>query len=255
MEPPSLPRMPPVQYQILWAAVGVHVLRLVLVAAFGPLVDWLTMGGLAAVYAYIAVRFLRHRWQIRRALRILRRLAPVNRTAVLDGLDDERARAYFEYRLAEHGEPQSIGVVEKFGFSPVDHRELGILTWVTAIAAVLALVAPASMGLAGAWRVTAYGCALALASAVWILLRESDQRSRSFQVSPFGLSEVLPDGSVRRLLWGYGIVLRNRPWLRRIELAPSDSPDSINIPYSVVGFDRLVEEILTKGGFQHDETA
>ena len=55
MEPPSIPRMPPVQYRMLWAAGGVNVLRLILVAAFGPLVDWLTMGGLAAVYAYIAV--------------------------------------------------------------------------------------------------------------------------------------------------------------------------------------------------------
>jgi hypothetical protein len=255
MEPPSIPRMPPVQYRMLWAAGGVNVLRLILVAVFGPLVDWLTMGGLAAVYAYIVVRFLRHRWQIRRALRILRRLPAVNRTAVLDGLDDEHAKAYFEYRLAEHGEPQSIGVVERFGFSPVDRREFAILTLVTAIAAVLVLVAPVSMGLDGVWRITAYGCALALAFAVWILLRGSDQLSRTFEVSPFGLSEVLPDASVRRLLWGYGIVLRNRPWLRRIELAPPDHPDSINIPYSVVGFDRLVEEILNKGGFQHDEAA
>jgi hypothetical protein len=252
MEPPSIPRMPAVRYRIMWVAGGVNLLQLFLAWALGPWVNWLTIGGLVAVYAYLAVRLLRHRWQIRRAVRFLRRLTAVDRTAVLDGLDDNHARAYFEYRLAEHGEPQATGVVERFGFSPVDRRELTILTWVTAIAAGLALVAPLSTSFDGWRRIAALGFAVALAAVVWLLFRRADQLSRTFEVSPFGLSEALPDGSVRRLLWGYGIVLRNRPWLRRVELALSDSPASIKIPYSVVGFDRLVEEILTKGGFKDE---
>jgi hypothetical protein len=78
--------------------------------------------------------------------------------------------------------------------------------------------------------------------------------ARTFEISPFGLTETAADETTRRLLWGYGLTLRNRPWLRRIELSPSGQREYIDIPYRLVGFERLTELILDKGGFREPQS-
>jgi hypothetical protein len=92
--------------------------------------------------------------------------------------------------------------------------------------------------------------AVALLAGLGIMARKSDDLLRTFEVSSFGLSEDMPDGRVRRLLWGNGVLLRNRPWLRRIELAVEGQPGRIGIPYRVVGFEQLVSSIMSRGGFE-----
>jgi hypothetical protein len=255
VEPPSIPRMPPTQWQFLWGAILINVLRMVLVDAVGPVVDWIWMGGFAAVLLYAGCRLLWGRWQLRRAIRVLRRLTPVNRAALLEDLEDTGARAYFEYQLMEHGAASDEGVVEHFAFSPVDRREIAALTWGLAVLGLLIPTMASSLRLDLRWIMAALAGAIALGVAVTVLIRVRADMSRRFAVSSFGLLETLPDGSVRRLMWGNGIVIVNRPWLRRIELSVDGNPERVHIPYNVVGFDRLVEAILEKGHFVREEAA
>jgi len=254
MEPPSIPRMPETRYRFLWGALAFNMLRMGLEAAFGRWVTWVTVAGLAAAYAYVIARWLYARWRIRRTVHFLRGLTAESRNAVFDQVP-EGDKAYFEHQLAEHGAPQAAGVVERFEFSPVDRRELAFVTGVTTVVAVLTFLAGAPIGFANMRGTGMLSCALVSSIGVFLMLRKSEQLSSSFEVSPFGISEVLPNGSVRQLLWGYGLLLRNRPWLRRIEVGPENEPQPIAIPYSVVGFDRLLTAIIEKGGFARDTAA
>jgi len=74
----------------------------------------------------------------------------------------------------------------------------------------------------------------------------------AFEVSPFGLSEIHDDGTIRRIVWGAGVTLRNHASRRRLELFVTSADSCIDIPYSVVGFSRLVGLIVAKGGFVVD---
>jgi len=132
----------------------------------------------------------------------------------------------------------------------VDIREVKALLWITACCAGLLLVGPLIFALRTPMRVISLTCAFGLAGVVQALRTISAQMGRVFEVSPFGLSEIAADGSIRRLLWGYGLTLRNRPWLRRLELSPKDVSDHLDLPYAIVGFERLVELIFDKGGFR-----
>ena len=87
---------------------------------------------LGALYAYVGVRRTIHAWQIRRAIRVLRSFDASGRDRIYSVIEDEHAKAYFEYHLADHGEPETAGLVERFRFSPVDMRESPLMTWASA---------------------------------------------------------------------------------------------------------------------------
>ena len=69
-----------------------------------------------------------------------------------------------------------------------------------------------------------------------------------FEVSPFALSAIAADGSIRRIIFGAGCTLRNDPRRRCLELSTSDG-FSIEIPHDLVGFSRLAELVVHRGGF------
>jgi hypothetical protein len=223
-----------------------------------PPVGWLLgVKGAVVSLLWVAVGVVRavQLWQIRVVLRQLRRFDVETRAAILKTLDNDQAEAYLASRLEEHGAPSTVGLIERFGFSVVDIRELKFLTWITAVAAAGLLVAPFALVSQDALRFVSLACGIALAAAARTLYQHVQTLDRQFEVSPFGLSEIAGDGSVLRLYWDGQLSLRNRPWLRRIELAVESETARIEIPYSVVGFERLVQLIVTNGGFEVGEAA
>jgi hypothetical protein len=241
--------MPPTQNWIIWGAIGLNALRIALQALFGSVVLWIQVSLVAAVCLSIAGTYGWMLWRIRKAVRLLRQFDADGRGVALSRLEDESARAYLEQRLASHGAPQIGEVTEQFQFSPVDRREFVVLAAVTA-AATIPAVAVAVSGTPGVLvRFFAIMVAMTLVAATALLVARVRSLERKFEVSAFGFSEVTQDGSVQRIYWGGGVQLRNRPWLQRIELSVSGAPGAIKIPYRVVGFDRLVDSVLKKGGF------
>jgi hypothetical protein len=244
--------MPPFQWRVFWVGIMVFVLEFVLAAVFNPQ-SGLMFAIVGAVYSVVFVFIWSRRglvaWQVRRVVHHLRRFDAAKRATILGDLDDEQTQAYLEYRLGDHGTPEATGLVERFTFSPVDRQEMRVAMWGSTLAAVGISLPVAILDLTDATRVIAIGCVLLLVVIATMLRRGLSRLQRVFEVSPFGLSEIVADGTVRRLFWGYGLTLRNRRWRRRIELSHAGDGAFIDIPYSVVGFARLVEVILAKGGF------
>jgi hypothetical protein len=252
MEHPSIPRMPPYRWRVFWLGIMAFVLELVLADVFDSL-PWLMFAIVGAVYSVVFVFIWGRRglvaWRVRRVVHHLRRFDAAKRATILGGLDDEQTQAYFDYRLGDHGAPEVTGLVERFTFSPVDRQEMKVAMWGSTLAAFGISLPVAILDLNDAMRAIAFGVMLLLVMIATMLRRGLSRLQRDFEVSPFGLSEIVADGTVRRLFWGYGLTLRNRRWLRRIELSHASDRAFIDIPYSVVGFKRLVELVLTKGGF------
>jgi hypothetical protein len=103
-------------------------------------------------------------------------------------------------------------------------------------------------------RAIAAACVVALCVAALWCRRGLSAFNRIVEVTPFGLSEIREDGTIRRILWGQGLTLRNHEMRRRIELSVQDASLRIEIPYSVVGCARLAELIVKRGGFVHAES-
>ena len=247
--------MPPFQSGVFWAAIGANVLYLVAVVLFQPKLEHV-YGTIAVLYIVAMIWVVGRRvalaWRLRVAVRVLRQFDPPRRARILAELDDEPTQAYLERRVDEHGGPTVSGSVERFEFSPVDRRELTVAAWcalVTAWAVLLPVIALQTTGVLRGLALTS----AALLAVLGIMLRSSASRTRrAFEVSPFGLSEVKWDGSVRRVPWTPEMALRNRPWLRRIEVSVANG-GLIEIPYSVIGFTRLVEIIAARAGFERRE--
>jgi hypothetical protein len=244
--------MPPFQARVFWAGIGALVLYWITIDSFDVrpetifAVEAWAYG--AALVGIIGRRVL-VMWRIRRVIRLLRQFDTTQRAELLGKLEDDGAQAYLEHRLAEHGEPTTIGLVERFAFSRVDQREATVAMWASIVSAVGALIPVLALRAAESTQVWAASCASVLVFLALMLWRRQRVLRRVYDVSPFGLTAIEPDGSVRRLSWAGGLTLRNRPWLRRIELARFGSPAFIGIPYSVVGFERMVELVIEKGGF------
>jgi hypothetical protein len=217
-----------VQLQYLVAALGL--------VCLGGLIVVILLRGLAA-------------WRVRRAVHLLRRFDAGRRETLLSGLPNASVRAALQRSLEPHGAPTIEGLVERFKFSPIDRREITAMMWAVLAAGVAAVFMQRAVGPGTLRSVVLGGCSLLLLGIAltfgWALVKWQ----RTFEVSPFGLSELGAEGSVRRIYWHAPLVLRNRPRLRRCELSIAGDADHIDIPYSVVGFERLIELILVRGGF------
>ena len=252
MELQSTPRMPPFRWTLFFFGAALVVLEYVMQEVWNPSPGFM-LAVFGAIYAAILIFIVGRRgviaWRVRRVVHLLRRFDTAQRTTLLARLDNQQTQAYFEYRLADHGAPETLGLVERFAFSPIDRREATVGMWGATLAAIGIALPSTTLTLSQATRAISICCVLMLIVVATMLRRVLSRLHRVFEVSPFGLSEIATNGTVRRLLWGYGLTVRNRPWLRRIELSPASDPAFISIPYTVVGFDRLLELILQRGGF------
>jgi hypothetical protein len=252
MEVPSTPRMPPFNRGIFLAAIGGDLVYAIAVAAFQPTLGQVygLWGCLVAAFlAIVFVRALILSWRIRRTIHLLRAFDAPRRSMLFANFDDEQARAYLEKKLEAHGSPESEEDIERFYFSPVDRREIRLATWTCALAASGVLIPLLATSSTGPERSFGMSCGLGLALASVAFLRRGRRLGRAFKVTPDELIEVSPDGSVRSLKWAGSLTLQNRPFLRRIEVSATGQIISIEIPYSVVGFDRLTRLIVINGGF------
>jgi hypothetical protein len=255
MDVRSIPRMPPFHQRVFWTAIGANVLYLIAMVVLQPEPE-LVYSVVACVYASVFIWFSARRvmlvWQVRRAVMILRRFDTPQRSNILGGLDDEAVQAYLQRRLDDHGQPTTVGLVERFEFSPVDRREYAAATWASIAAAAGVLTPAFALSAGSVGRTVAVCCAAGLVALSLVLRRIASQFDRVFEVSHFGIAEVQADGSVRHIPWARDLSVRNRPWLRRIELR--DGRTSIDVQCSVVGSERLFKLILSRGGFS-DEAA
>lgn len=198
----------------------------------------------AARRRYVAFR------QVRRTIYWLRQFDDEQRVSMFG---PDMLPLEIEHQLLAHGRPEQLGIVDRFTFSPIDCRELRVLTWTALGGAALILVMMMALEMGATIRAIAVVCAVTLCAAALVCRRGLSMMRRVFEVTPFALSEIREDGTMRRIAWGHGVTLRNNAKRRRIEVSVQSAPFRIEIPYSVVGFARLAELIVKEGGFVQPE--
>jgi hypothetical protein len=233
-------------------------LRVALFALYAVLIIW---QGARADYFWYVIGFVALNtligvverayvwWGERRALRLFRRLDPYLREDVIRRLFFVNRQYVREY-LEEEGGTERAGSVERFAFGTSDHRETTVAFWllVCAAAAAWAALLFLQMPKLVAWLLWA-GSGLFVVLLAW--LRSQTRRLHTvLEISPFGLTEIHPDGSRRYVKWVQPLELRNHPKEHRIELAPPGSSDFIALDYDRVGFWRLVDLVFKYGGFE-----
>ena len=214
--------------------------------ATGPYV----FGYVAALWIVVGAVRVWGRLRLRRAIRLLRRLDAAGREAALRGVYPKQVREQVADLLAEEGAPESDGFVERFRFSPTDRRWNRVYYWLgfflaTALLALGILVLPHR----SASAVVAIGSAVIVAPCLWWLRQRERRFANVLEISRFGLTEVDAGGTVRRVVWGQTLVLRNRTRLQRVELTSVNGDPGIRVPYDLVGFNRALDLIIEYGGF------
>lgn len=213
---------------------------------------WPYVLGLAVLVqgTYVLETWLERR-AVRRLVAGLASLDPGTARASIDRIWLGHARRTLGQLLRAEGEVEREGMVERFPFTRAYRRAADVRFWVLAGAAasafVLLLAVPGGRPWTG-WLAWVAGSALTLAAG-WQrrLTRELDT---VLEVSPFGLVELHPDGTRRRIPFDAPLLLRNRPRLRRMELARADAPDRpIALHYARLGFVRLLDLVVEHGGF------
>ena len=254
VDPPAIPRMPPFNWVAFFSGLaGVY--------GYFQFVNFLNpsprtmLAVIMSIHVGGALLAARRRWvafwQVRRTTHWLRQFDEEQRATILG---TAFLPLEIQYELVEHGHPEQAGVVDRFTFSPVDRRELRVLMGTALGGAAAILITMMALEMNAMTHAIAAACVVALCVAVLWCRRGLSEINRIFEVTPFGLSEIREDGTVRRIVWGQGLTLRNHEMKRRIEVSVQDAPFRIEIPYSVVGFARLAELIVERGGFVHAES-
>lgn len=132
-----------------------------------------------------------------------------------------------------------------FSLSPVDRREYALGKWLSFALSVGTL----AIALRSSSASSRPGLLLAAVgfTAVAVLFDSAHRRSfRCFEISTEELAEV--HGDLRTVLrWADSVQLGDQPWRRRVVLMSANKRTRIAIPYSVVGFERLMALILSHG--------
>ncbi len=205
---------------------------------------WLSFVG--AIAAVLAVRHLFWAWQLRRVVRALRSLGTHQPVQALSELDDDDVREALSQLVEAHGSPEQVGDAERFMFSPIDRRERFVLKWLCLFAALAILLSQVFIQTEGGSARNTYLTILGLCAAAASIDRTERQLSRAFEVSREGLTEIWPDDR-RSIRWSSRLELRDQPLLRQIVLRSPDDGVRIAIPYSVVGFRRLLALVISQG--------
>lgn len=209
--------------------------------------------GFISLWTYLGGVLMWRQWRIRRAVHAIRSLTHENRLAALSSIGCDPVRMFLELELRDHGEAEVGGVVERFHVSPVDQREAENLAYGVLSGAVIGASLPLAVEMTATIRLALWVASSVACVASWCLLARARWYRRSYEVSAFSLKAVAPGSESHALPWSGGVVIVNRPRLKRIEFRSTDGSVSIRIPYRVVGFERLIEVLA--GHLKIDSTA
>ncbi len=151
-------------------------------------------------------------------------------------------QAAIERRLESLAE--ETGIVEQFLPSPALRQLLGWAFWSAVLIGGLPVAVYLGTGALGPLS-TGVG-AIGACAALWMWVRLRSLR-HSIEVSPFGISEVHPDGSRRRLAWQHVAGARAFPRRRVVRLYPTGGHGWLSFSYDTTRIGRLVDLIVQYG--------
>lgn len=179
----------------------------------------------------------------------LRHAGADERAKLIEELEPVTLRAQVERILSRDGSDERSGDIEQFPFPLSLRRQAAVLYWMMWALAVGLLAASALSSASLVFRVL--GVALAAICALvarWASKREVLLQS-VVEITPFRISELLPDGVIRTLSWNNYLELRNEPARSRFVLSAGRTDEGIPLDYRRMGFTRLVDRVRTYGKF------
>ncbi|HTA72732.1 MAG TPA: hypothetical protein VK733_00605 [Gemmatimonadaceae bacterium] len=180
---------------------------------------WLVI--LAGFLFVVVVSYVRRALAVRRMVRALRRLDPAFRRQVVNSINSESVRDYYDQRLRLEGDADVAGVVERYPFAPSDRSEQTRRYWTLMLVAGLALASPILWPHMAVWqRAIALTVVLICLGLLAMNRRRMRRLDTVLEVSPYGLAEIQPDGTRRVLTFNQPLACRVNRWRSRVEVAP-----------------------------------
>jgi uncharacterized membrane protein YhaH (DUF805 family) len=217
---------------------------------------WLVI--LAGYLFVVVVSYVRRALAVRRMVRALRRLDPAFRRQVVNSINSESVRDYYDQRLRLEGDADVAGVVERYPFAPSDRSEQTRWYWTLMLVAGLALASPILWPHMAVWqRAIALTVVLICLGLLAMNRRRMRRLDTVLEVSPYGLAEIHPDGTRRVLTFNQPLACRVNRWRSRVEVAPvgGRQSDRIFVDFDRVGFNRLFMAVLLLGKFIQPKTS
>jgi uncharacterized membrane protein YqjE len=187
-------------------------------------------------------------WQVRHA-------AAADRARLLEELQSPKLRDRIKQILIEDGAEELSGDVERFPFPATLRRQATRLYWTMWVLAFGLLAMSVMSGAPIFYAIVGISLAALCAWIAWHASRQEASLQSLLEVTPFRISELLPNGVVRSLSWNNHLVLRNEPRHRRLVLSVGPHDDGIPIDYRRMGFSRLIELVRLYGSFPTSESS
>jgi len=224
----------------------------VLIGGFLAGVEPLVLGLFIVSAAYSTWRSRRRRTETQTFWNVvwkLRHAGADERAQLIEALEPVTLRTQVERVLARDGSDERSGDIEQFPFPLSLRRQATVLYWMMWAVALGLLVASALSTESLFSRIL--GVALAGICALvarWASKREVLLQS-VLEITPFRISELLPDGVIRTLSWNNYLELRNEPARSRFVISAGQRDEGIPLDYRRMGFTRLVDRVRTYGKF------
>lgn len=184
----------------------------------------------------------------------LRQASIHDRGSMLATLEPPKLREQVRAILAQDGSNQAERDIERFPF-PLGLRRLATraywTTWVLGLV-VMATISTVPDTLPGL-RYFLFAILAFCVYAAWRTLQNERSYDTVIEVTPFRVSELFPDGRTRTLSFHGQLVLHHEPKRRRLRIAPNERDSGIVLDFRLMGFDRLVDLIVSYGGFRGQE--
>ncbi len=185
----------------------------------------------------------------------VRHAAAEDRARLVEELEPAMLRANVERVLARDGSDERLGDVEQFPFPLGLRRQATLLYWIMWALALGLLTASALSEASPFARILA----VALATLCALVARWASHREVLLQsvveITPFRISELLPNGTIRTLSWNNYVELRNEPAMSRWVVSAGLADEGIPLDYRRMGFSRLVDRARTYGRFPTSDSS
>jgi hypothetical protein len=215
-----------------------------------------TPGNIAVVIVVVSLSTWRDRKQrtLWATVWRLRQASIEDRSSMLATLEPPKLREKVRAILAQDGSNQAERDIERFPF-PLGLRRLATraywTTWALGLV-VLATISTVPDTLPGL-RYFLFAILILCVYAAWRTLQRERSYDTVIEVTPFRVSELLPDGRTRTLLLRGSLVLHHEPKRKRLRVSPNEHDPGIVLDFRLMGFDRLVDLIVAYGGFRELE--
>ena len=196
------------------------------------------------------------RLTFQRMIQDLAALDPVESAALIERSWSASACRLLRTEVANEGSVEVHDLTERFPMPASIRRQTDILFWVAALSALIVFALLFVRDWVSAWGWTVWMAGSGLAGWAGSLRQRSRAASSIVVVDPWELCVERADGLRESpIRWGRELYLTNEPSRNRLALSDARSRSVVHLDYRRVGFVRLLNLVLERGGFRGTDSS